>query len=98
MKSKRTPKKWKICKLKDHPSQHTIFGDLTNEELETLAENMKKHGLHDPVEILSDGTIIAGHQRVRAAKTLGWTEIDVVVRDDLEEAGPAAVEAYFIES
>ncbi len=31
----------------------------------------------------SDGTIIQGHQRVQAAKLLGWSEIDVIVRSDL---------------
>jgi ParB/RepB/Spo0J family partition protein len=57
---------------------------------------MGKHGLRQPVEILSDGTIITGHQRVRAGKVLGWKEIEVVVRTDLEEAGPSAVEAHFL--
>src|SRR5262249_46174800 len=31
-----------------------------------------------------------GHQRARAAKLLGWVEIDVIVRDDLQAAGPVA--------
>ena len=57
---------------------------------------MKANGLRVPVETLPDCTIVADHQRVQAAKLLGWTEIDVVVRRDLAEAGPAAVEAAFI--
>jgi ParB-like chromosome segregation protein Spo0J len=35
---------------------------------------------------------------VRAAKRLGWTEIVVVVRADLDAAGPAAAEAFVITS
>ena len=90
-------KKWKIIKLKPHPRQESIFCDVPDEELAALAENIKKHGLRDPVEILPDGTIICGHQRVRAAKLLGWKEVDVIIREDLAAAGPEAVETYFVE-
>src|SRR5437763_1950535 len=90
--------RWKITKLKEHPLQEAVFGDISEEELAALAENMQEHGLREPVEILPDGTIIVGHQRVRAARKLGWKEIDVVVRHDLAAAGPAAVETHFIES
>jgi ParB family chromosome partitioning protein len=87
---------WKIGRLKDHPSQRTVFGDLADAELAALVDDMRKHGLRHPVEILSDGTVITGHQRVRAAKLLGWKEIEVVIRADLEEAGPDAVEAHLL--
>jgi ParB/RepB/Spo0J family partition protein len=87
----------KISKLKDHPRQAEMFGDIDAEELAALAQNMDKRGLRDPVEITPDGTVIAGHQRVRAAKLLGWKEIDVVVRDDLAQQGEGAVEERFIE-
>src|ERR1019366_618185 len=53
--------------------------------------------LRTPIEILPDGRIITGHLRVRAAKLLGWTEIDVIVRDDLAAAGAVAIEQYLIE-
>lgn len=88
--------KRKIADLKEHPRQHELVGDLPEHKLAAIAADMKKHGLEHPVEILADGTIVAGHQRVLAAKLLGWTEIDVVVRTDLEEAGDAAVLAYLI--
>lgn len=94
---KQSVRKWKIDRLKDHPQQAAIFGDVPDEEMNALVEDMRKHGLRDPVEILPDGTIVCGHQRVRAAKVLGWKEIEVVVREDLAAAGPAAVETYFVE-
>ena len=34
----------------------------------------------NPLQVLPDGTIISGHQRVRAAKLLGWSHIEAVVR------------------
>lgn len=88
--------KWKITKLKEHPKQHTIFGDIPDEELQALAEDMERYGQRQPIEILPDGTVVAGHQRVRAAKLLGWNEVEVVVRDDLAEKGDAAIESEFI--
>lgn len=92
-----TADKWKLTRLKDHPRQAEMFSDVDDAELEALAENMRNHGLRDPVEVTPDGTVIAGHQRVRAARRLGWKEIDVVVRHDLAAEGPEAVERHFVE-
>jgi len=94
---KQTTAKWKIAGLKDHPRQDEMFGNVDDAELDALAENMRKHGQRDPVEITSAGVIIAGHQRVRAARRLGWKEVAVVVRRDLEAEGPDAVERHFVE-
>jgi hypothetical protein len=89
--------KWKISKLKKHPKQDEMFGDLPYEEHRALADDMKRKGQRHPVEIRPDGTIIAGHQRVLAALLLGWTEIDGVIRYDFEEIADAAVEKEFID-
>src|SRR5262245_10706578 len=88
--------KWKINKLRDHPRQAELFGDLSEPELVALAEDMKANMLRDPILILPNGTIICGHQRVRAARLLGWLEIEAVVRTDLEAAGEAAIETLFL--
>ena len=89
--------KWEISKLRPHPRQAELFKDLNDFELAQLAADMDRNGQQVPIEILPDGTIIAGHQRVRAAKLLGWTEIDVLVRDDLESLGPCAILTRLIE-
>jgi ParB/RepB/Spo0J family partition protein len=91
-----TAVKWKINKLIKHPQQDTVFGDISDAELTALAADIKANGLQHPIEILPDGTIVAGHQRVRAAVLLGRKEIDAVVRTDLAKAGEAAVETHFI--
>jgi ParB family chromosome partitioning protein len=88
--------KWKIAKLKDHPRQAEVFGDLSDAELAALAEDMRANGLRDPIEVVSDGTIIGGHQRVRAAKRLGWSEVDVIVRVDLQTADTIAAKKSFL--
>src|SRR5215510_5112745 len=82
--------KFPIEDLKNHPRQAEFFRGLSDAELRNLAEDMKP-GLRVPIEILPDGTIIMGHQRVRAARLLGWERIDAVIRYDLEEQGEAAV-------
>jgi ParB/RepB/Spo0J family partition protein len=94
--NKRTIVTWKISKLKEHARQGALFDDLSDAELAALAADMKAVGLRDPIEALPDGTIVAGHQRVRAARRLGWKEIDVIVREDLRDAGPAAVRKSLI--
>ena len=87
-----------IADLRDHPQQAAMFGDASDAELAALAADMKKKkGLDYPVEILpSSNIVVKGHQRIRAAKLLGWTEIDVIERHDLEAAGDAAAEEEFI--
>lgn len=93
---KKKATKWKISKLKKHPLQDEYFGDVPDAELEALAADMRQRGQRQPVEILPDGTIVAGHQRVRAAKLLGWREVEVIIRDDLPEQGEAEVESELI--
>lgn len=87
---------WAIRKLKPHPRQAATFPDLGEADLAALAADMQKNGLQHPVEVLPDGTVLGGHQRVRAAKRLGWKTIEVVVRHDLAAAGEPAATAYFI--
>ena len=56
-----------------------MFGDSPDGEIDDHAKDMKLHGLQQPIEILPNRTIITGHQRVRAAKKLGWAVIDDIV-------------------
>lgn len=76
-------KKMKLAELKPHPKQATIFSDLGGAKLQELADDIFRNGLRTPLEVKPDGTIICGHQRARACRKLGWTEVDVVVREDL---------------
>lgn len=87
----------KVSQLAPHPKQHQCFEDLPDAELQQLAESMRKCGLNHAIEILPDDTIICGHQRVRAARLLGWDDIDVIIRHDLAAAGDEAVEERLVE-
>jgi len=85
-----------VSKLKPHPRQATLFAPSSEEEIQALAASMEKDGQIDPIEITPDNVIICGHQRVEAAKLLGWKELLAWVRDDLAEAGAQAVEKRLI--
>jgi ParB family chromosome partitioning protein len=89
-------KKWKISRCKPHPQQAELFGDIPEAELAALAADMQKRGQRQPVEVLPNGTVIAGHQRINAAKLLGWKEVEVIVRHDLAEAEDTTVEDELI--
>jgi ParB-like chromosome segregation protein Spo0J len=89
--------KWKLSRLKNNPKQRSLFIDPTPQEIAQLAADMQKNGQLQAVEILRDGTLIAGHKRAKAAEQLGWTEIDAWVRNDLADQGEDAVERRLIE-
>jgi ParB-like chromosome segregation protein Spo0J len=52
-------------------------------QIEKLARSIDKYGIANTIQVEVDGTIIAGHGRWLAAKHLGWTTINVIVRSDL---------------
>jgi DNA modification methylase len=54
--------------------------------VDTIAAGIKEFGFRVPVVAKSDGTVVDGHLRLKAAKKLGLTSIPVVLADDLTEA------------
>jgi len=54
---------------------------INDEEFGKLKKGLTEFGIVDPLIVNKDGTLIGGHQRLRAAKELGWTEIPAVVLD-----------------
>ena len=57
---------------------------IPKREMDSLKRSLREFGAVDPAVVNADGTIIGGHQRITAARQLGWTEFPVV-RVDLEE-------------
>jgi len=55
--------------------------EITESQLEKLEKSIQEFGFVEPVIVNKDGTIIGGHQRVKAARMLGMDEIPVVVID-----------------
>ena len=82
----------RIESLQPYHLQAEMFGDLSQPELQALAADIKKNGLLQPIEVLPSGTVIAGHQRLRAVTLLGWDKVDCWLRHDLAEQGDAGAE------
>lgn len=49
-----------------------------NANLEAIAGSLTQFGQRKPIVISKDNTVVAGNGTLTAAKSLGWTEIDVV--------------------
>lgn len=52
------------------------FGDI-----QSLADSIQELGLLSPIIINKDHTLLAGERRLEACKLLGWTEVDVIIKD-----------------
>lgn len=62
-----------------------------------LAESINTTGLQHPIDILPNGTILGGHNRLAAVRLLGWEEMPVRVRHDLAGKSDAELDQVFIE-
>lgn len=62
-----------------------------DEAVKYVANSIKEFGFKVPVVIDSDGVIVAGHTRVKAARELGITDIPCIVADDLT---PEQIKAF----
>ena len=74
-----------ICIQKLHPFKNHPYKVQDNEEMETLAESIKMHGIVSPIIVrpLENTTdeyeIISGHRRVMASRKAGITEVPALV-------------------
>ena len=87
----------RVTELRPHKLQAQVYQDLTDAELQALADDIRVNGLRHPIEITPDGVVICGHQRLRAVMLLGWKRILCIVRYDLAAEGDAAVERRLVE-
>lgn len=60
--------------------------------LTALVESLKRFGQQKPVVARKDGTLVAGHGLVEAAKELGWKRVAAVVTDLDDESAIVAYE------
>lgn len=50
-----------------------------------VAESIKQFGFKVPIVLDKDGVIVSGHTRLKAAKSLGLSEVPCIIADDLNE-------------
>lgn len=56
---------------------------ISSESFETLKDSLVEFGMVKPIIINGDGTITAGHQRIRAAKEIGLEFVPVIQLQDI---------------
>ena len=54
--------------------------------VDKIAGAIKEFGFRIPVVAKSDGLVVDGHLRLKAAKKLGLTEVPVILADDMTDA------------
>lgn len=67
--------------LKPHPKNDEYYSPLPKEKYEEIKRSIAFNGIRDPIKVLSDYTVIAGHQRLKIALELGLESVPVEVLD-----------------
>lgn len=57
-----------------------------DEQVDRMASAIKEFGFRIPVVAKSDGSVVDGHLRLKAAQKLGMTEVPVALADELTDA------------
>lgn len=57
-----------------------------NSVINKMVESIKEFGFRIPILCKSDGTVVDGHLRIKAAQKIGIKKIPVILADDLSEA------------
>lgn len=68
--------------LQAHPL-HGVLPLTSKADDDGLRDELRSNGQLEPIEILPDGTILSGHRRWQAIQSLGWPQVEVIVRSDL---------------
>ncbi|MGL4394450.1 MAG: ParB/RepB/Spo0J family partition protein [Brevinema sp.] len=66
-------------KIKDIIVSNRIRRNLG--DLEPLMESFKKYGQLSPIVVNKKNELLAGERRLEAAKKLGWTDIEAIIKD-----------------
>ncbi|WP_020372161.1 site-specific DNA-methyltransferase [Rhizorhabdus wittichii] len=71
-----------ISSLKPWPNNPRTH---SKKQLKQLEKSIEEFGFTNPVLVSHDGYIIAGHGRVAAAQSLGWTEVPTILLPTLSQ-------------
>lgn len=61
------------------PSRTQAHGKVTDHRVQFIAKSLKTFGQFLPILITPDSEVIAGHNRLNAAKKAGWEHINAIV-------------------
>ena len=72
---------WKIGDVKPYGNNPRRNDDA----VEKVANSIREFGFQQPIVVDSEGVVIVGHTRLKAAQSLGMEEVPVVVAADLTD-------------
>ena len=82
--------KQKALKVESWPIDKFVFyasnPRKNDHAVDNIAAAIREFGFRVPVIAKSDGTVVDGHLRLKAAKKLGLAEVPVILADDLTDA------------
>ena len=82
--------KQKALKVESWPIDKFVFyarnPRKNDHAVDNIAAAIREFGFRVPIIAKSDGTVVDGHLRLKAAKKLGMSEVPVVLADDLTDA------------
>ncbi|GAB1537102.1 hypothetical protein ADMFC3_27330 [Geovibrio sp. ADMFC3] len=73
-----------VNQLKEHPDNKKYFDDIVGIEFEELKESIREKGFMNPLVIVRENSgylVIAGNQRLRAARELGITSVPCLIKE-----------------
>ena len=72
-----------LSALTPHPLSNEVFGQLSDDRLQDLLEDIRDRGLQYPLEVDLQDRVICGSQRYRCLVKLQWEQVPCIVRDEL---------------
>src|SRR5260221_14589376 len=80
---------WQLSRVKPYPDNPRI----NDAAVDAVAKSIREFGFRQPIVLDTEGVIIVGHTRWKAAQKLGLEKVPVHVAKDLT---PAQIKAYRI--
>jgi ParB family chromosome partitioning protein len=76
---------WDLARLRPNPLNPRGELDKNDPGIQALAESIRSKGLLEPLLILVDGTVVAGHRRRLACRIAGVDRVRVIVQQMTEQ-------------
>jgi hypothetical protein len=72
---------WELSKFKPYQNNPRRNDEVVDKMVKSIAE----YGFRMPVVVKSDGTVVDGHLRLKAAQQIGMAQVPVVLADELND-------------
>ena len=88
---------WPIGHIQPAPENDDIYRAISLDDVADLMRSIREHGVQEPLLVSSDGFIISGHRRWKAANFIDLAEVPVRVHPVSRQENPAAFLKLLVE-